>query len=141
MATPRAAGFTPPTISVPRSMAERIWTRRSTSPRARRLRTWFRSDRLIGPGFVIDVTRQSAADADYLVTAADIEAFETEHGRLPEGAIVLLNTGRAGLYPDRNAYMGTDERGPDAVPKLHFPGLSADGARTVGRAQDLGRRH
>ncbi len=86
---------------------------------------------LIGPGFVIDVTAQAAADVDYLVSAADIEAFEAEHGRIPEGAIVLLNTGRAGLYPDREAYMGTAERGEAAVPKLHFPGLGLDGAKLL----------
>lgn len=83
---------------------------------------------LIGPGFVIDVTRQAGENVDYLVTAGDIETFEAQHGRLPAGAIVLLNTGRAGLYPDREAYMGTAERGADAVPKLHFPGLSVEGA-------------
>ena len=83
---------------------------------------------LIGPGFVIDVSRQAAADVDYRVTASDIEAFEAEHGRLPPGAIVLLNTGRAKLYPDRRAYIGTDERGAGAVAKLHFPGLGVDGA-------------
>ncbi len=83
---------------------------------------------LIGPGFVIDVSEQAAADVGYLVTAADIEAFESEHGPIPEGAIVLLNTGRAGLYPDRETYMGTAERGEAAVPKLHFPGSALDGA-------------
>lgn len=83
---------------------------------------------LIGPGFVIDVSRQAAANVDYLVNAADIEAFEAKHGRIPAGAIVLLNTGRARLYPDRKAYMGTDERGAGAVATLHFPGLGADGA-------------
>ncbi len=85
-------------------------------------------DQLIGPGFVIDVSRQAAENVDYLVTAADIEAFEAKHGKIPAGAIVLINTGRAGLYSDREAYMGTAERGADAVPKLHFPGLGADGA-------------
>ncbi len=85
-------------------------------------------EQLIGPGFVIDVSEQSAADVDYLVTAKDIEAFEAEFGDIPSGAIVLLNTGRATLYPDRETYMGTAERGADAVPKLHFPGLSVDGA-------------
>jgi len=83
---------------------------------------------LIGPGVVIDVSQQAAADVDYLVTAADIKAFETKYGQIPPGAIVLLNTGRAGLYSDRAAYMGTAERGAEAVPKLHFPGLGADGA-------------
>lgn len=84
--------------------------------------------RLIGPGFVIDVSAKAAADVDYRVSAADIEAFEKRHGRIPAGAIVLLNTGRAKLYPDRETYMGTAERGANAVAKLHFPGLGADGA-------------
>ena len=83
---------------------------------------------LIGPGFVVDVSAQSAKNVDYLVTAADIQAFEAKHAVIPPGAIVLLNTGRAGLYPDRVKYMGTDERGEAAVPKLHFPGLSKEGA-------------
>jgi kynurenine formamidase len=83
---------------------------------------------LIGPGFVIDVASQAAANIDYRVSAADIETFEAQHGKIPEGAIVLINTGRAKLYGDQKAYMGTTERGPDAVAKLHFPGLGADGA-------------
>jgi kynurenine formamidase len=54
-------------------------------------------DQLIGPGFVIDVARQAAENVDYLVSAKNIEAFEAEHGRLPKGAMVLLNTGRTRL--------------------------------------------
>lgn len=86
---------------------------------------------MIGPGFVIDVSARVAEDPDYRVSAADIEAFEAEHGRVPQGAIVLLHTGRASLYPDREAYMGTDERGQEAVAKLHFPGLGKDGAELL----------
>ena len=44
---------------------------------------------------------------------------------------MLLNTGRAGLYSDREAYMGTAERGEAAVAKLHFPGLGKDGAELL----------
>ena len=88
-------------------------------------------DQLIGPGVVIDVTRPVSKNVDYLVTARDIEANERAHGRIPAGAIVLINTGRAALYPDRETYMGTAERGPDAVPKLHFPGLSKEGAELL----------
>ena len=79
---------------------------------------------LIGPGFIIDVSRQAAADVDYLVSVADIESFEAAHGQIPEGAIVLLNTGRAKLYGHPEMYMGTTERGAGALSKLHFPGLS-----------------
>lgn len=88
-------------------------------------------DQTIGAGFVIDVTAQAAEDVDYRVTADDITAFEAEHGMIPEGAIVLLNTGRAALYPDRESYMGTAERGADAVADLHFPGLGLDGAELL----------
>jgi kynurenine formamidase len=88
-------------------------------------------EQMIGPGFVIDVSDKAAADVDYRVSAADIEAFEAEHGTIPEGAIVLLNTGRAALYADREAYMGTAERGAEAVAKLHFPGLGKDGAELL----------
>ncbi|MFD2740064.1 cyclase family protein [Sulfitobacter aestuarii] len=83
---------------------------------------------LVGPGFVIDVSAQAEADVDYQVTAADITGFEAEHGQIPQGAIVLLRTGRAGLYPDRESYMGTAERGEAAVANLHFPGLGLEGA-------------
>ena len=88
-------------------------------------------EQMIGPGFVIDVSEQVADDVDYQVRAADIEEFEGENGRIPEGAIVLINTGRAPLYPDREAYMGTAERGEGAVANLHFPGLGKDGAELL----------
>ena len=86
---------------------------------------------LIGPGFVIDVSAQAAEDVDYRVSAIDIRKFEKEHGRIPKGAIVLINTGRASLYPDREAYMGTAARGSEAVADLHFPGLGLDGAKLL----------
>jgi kynurenine formamidase len=88
-------------------------------------------DQMIGPAFVVDVSAAAAEDVDYQVSAADIEAFEAEHGPIPEGAIVLINTGRAGLYADRERYMGTAERGEAAVAKLHFPGLGKDGAELL----------
>ena len=67
-----------------------------------------------------------AQDPDYRVTVADFEAWEEQHGPLPP--IVLLNTGFHKHWPDRKKYMGTDERGPEAVKKLHFPGLHPDAA-------------
>ncbi len=84
---------------------------------------------LVGPAVVVDVSEAALADADYQVSVADFEAWEAEHGRLPDGVIVLLNTGYAQFWPDRLRYMGTDERGAEAVAKLHFPGLHPDAAR------------
>ncbi len=68
---------------------------------------------------------------DYQVSVADDEAFEQEHGPIPEGSIVLFNTGRAPLYAGREAYMGTAERGEAAVALLHFPGLGTDAAQLL----------
>ncbi len=86
-------------------------------------------DRLVGPAVVVDVSAQAAADPDYLVSVDDFSAWEAAHGPLPEGIIVLLRTGYGQYWPDRTRYMGTDRRGPEAVPLLHFPGLDPEAAR------------
>lgn len=85
-------------------------------------------EQLMGPGVLIDVTRQCAANADYLVSISDIQNWEKRYGRIPAGSIVLLRTGFGKYYPDRKKYLGTDERGAGAVPKLHFPGLDPKAA-------------
>lgn len=84
---------------------------------------------LIDNAIVIDVTKQSEANRDYQVRVADFTAWESQHGPIPNGAIILLRTGFAKHWPDRVKYMGTDERGAAAVAKLHFPGLHPDAAR------------
>ena len=86
-------------------------------------------DHVVGPAIVVDVSEAALADADYQVGIADFEDWENEHGRLPDSVIVLLKTGYAQFWPDRVRYMGTDERGDEAVAKLHFPGLHPDAAR------------
>ncbi len=59
----------------------------------------------------------------------DLTGWEAEHGRIPDGAILLVRTGWGTRYGDRTAYLGTDLDGPDAVPQLHFPGLSPEAAQ------------
>ncbi len=86
-------------------------------------------EQLMGSAIVIDVTAQCATNRDYLVSVADIENWEKRNGRIPAGTIVLLRTGYGKFYPDRKKYLGTDERGAEAVAKLHFPGLDPAAAR------------
>ena len=50
---------------------------------------------------------------------------------------MLLRTGYGRYWPDRERYLGTAERGPQAVPKLHFPGLHPGGARWLVRHRDI----
>lgn len=84
---------------------------------------------LIGPAIVIDVSAKALADRDYEVSVEDLTFWEAEFGSIPDTAIVFLRTGSAKFWPDRQTYMGTDERGNAAVAKLHFPGLHPEAAR------------
>lgn len=83
---------------------------------------------LVGPAVVIDVSDKALDDRDYQVSTADFQAWEATHGNIPDGSIILLRTGSGKFWPDREKYMGTAELGPEAVAKLHFPGLAPDAA-------------
>jgi kynurenine formamidase len=86
---------------------------------------------LMGPAVVIDVASQAEASPDYRVTPTDLAAWETAHGPIPPGAIVLIRSGWGSRWPDRARYLGTTKTGPAAVPELHFPGLHPDAARVL----------
>ncbi len=88
-------------------------------------------EQLMGHAIVIDVTSQCATNPDYLVSVADFENWEKRNGKIPAGTIVLLRTGFGKFYPDRKKYLGTEERGAEAVAKLHFPGLDPAAARWI----------
>jgi len=86
-------------------------------------------DQLVGQAVVIDVAAQSVQTADYQVTAGDVQQWEKVNGRIPDDAIVLIRTGFSRRWPDAARYLGTAERGTQAVAKLHFPGLHPDATR------------
>jgi kynurenine formamidase len=85
--------------------------------------------RLIAPAVVIDVAGQCAGHADYLVTAADLQAWEKVHGPIPRGAIALIRTGWGKYWPDKKRYLGTDKQGD--VAGLHFPGIAKSAAELL----------
>src|SRR5262249_14463104 len=74
----------------------------------------------------IDVTKQAAANPDYRLTAADLRAWETKHGSVPAGSIVLLRTGWGSRWPDRKKYLGGGS--PGGALNLDFPSFREDGA-------------
>ena len=86
-------------------------------------------DRLIAPVVVVDVSAR--ATPDYRIEVTDLEAWERAHGRIPDGAILLLRTGWGERWPDRLSYLGTERTGPEAVAELHFPGIHANAARWI----------
>ena len=79
--------------------------------------------RLIGPAVVIDHADQAAADPDHLLTVEDLEAFEAEHGRLPDGGWLLFRTGWDARAADEAAFLNADDTGP------HTPGVDVACAR------------
>lgn len=83
---------------------------------------------LMGRAVVIDVSSKALPNPDYEVSVEDFVDFEAANGVIPEGAIVLLRTGYGRYWPDRARYMGTQQRGAEAVAKLHFPGLDPEAA-------------
>ena len=79
-----------------------------------------------GPAVVIDVRTESAKHADYQLTTIRIAEWEKQHGRVPEGGIVLLRTGWASRWPDVQKYRNQDAQGT-----MHFPGFSAEAAKLL----------
>lgn len=94
-------------------------------------------ERLVGAGVRIDVSAQCARDRDYLVTTQDFEQWEVAHGRIPNRAIVLVDTGFARLWPSRQEYLGTELRGPEGVRSLHFPGVHPEAAAWLVRERQI----
>jgi kynurenine formamidase len=94
-------------------------------------------DQLIGAAVVVDVSARALKDPDYQITVVDLQAWEAKQGAIPKGAILLLNTGFARHWPDAKKYLGTDEKGTNAVAKLHFPGLHPDAARWLVKERSI----
>jgi kynurenine formamidase len=87
---------------------------------------------LFGPIALIDVAEQCAADADYQLSRDDILAWETAHGALPAGAVVLMYTGWSQKWSDFDAYKNQDAEG-----RMHFPGFSEEAARFLIDERDI----
>ncbi len=67
---------------------------------------------LIGPACVIDRTKETATDNGYLLTTDDLEQWEAENGRIPDGAWVLFRTGWQSRAQDEGAFLNVGENGP-----------------------------
>ncbi|WP_370477525.1 cyclase family protein [Tamlana flava] len=87
-------------------------------------------EKLIGKAIKIDVSEKTLNNPDYLISVEDFINWEKQESmEIPNGSIVLLETGFSKYYPDKKKYLGTDQRGDEAVKLLHFPGLSPEAAQ------------
>ena len=84
----------------------------------------------IGPACVIDVTSEVAANEDYLLDAAALEKWESQHGRIPRGAWVLLRTGWS-ARADAASFLNVRDDGP------HSPGFHQRTSELLARDRDV----
>ena len=72
---------------------------------------------MVAPACVVDCSEGAAADDDFLLTRAALEAWEARHGRIPPGAWVLMRTDwslRRGAAYANLRDDGAHTPGPDA---------------------------
>jgi kynurenine formamidase len=86
-------------------------------------------DHLIGRAVVIDIADKASADPDYTLKPEDVAAWEAVHGKVPDGAIVLLRTGWSSRWPNKRSYLGDDT--PGDASHLHFPSYGAEAAKLL----------
>ena len=94
-------------------------------------------ENLTGEAVVVDVSKKALTNPDYQVTAEDIQEWEKTNGIIADNSIILFRTGYGSFYPDAKKYLGTDERGAEAVAKLHFPGILPGAAEWLTRNRKI----
>jgi kynurenine formamidase len=87
---------------------------------------------LFAPAVILDVTDEAEGSADYAVTLADVQEWETSHGAIPTGALVLMRSGWPTRWDQGAPYYNQDAEG-----QLHFPGFSAEAARFLVSERDI----
>jgi kynurenine formamidase len=82
---------------------------------------------MVGPAAVIDFSERAAIDPDAMLNEGDVRKWESAHGNIPDGAIVVARSGWGRYWPDKKSYLGTNKFGD--VAHLRFPGFSAGAAK------------
>ncbi len=88
------------------------------------------AQRFIAPACVIDCSKEAAANEDFLLTRAYVEAWEAKHGRIPAGSWVLMRTDWS-KRTDPKAFLNAREDG------AHVPGPDADVMRFLAQERDI----
>jgi kynurenine formamidase len=87
---------------------------------------------LIVPIVVIDISERAEDNPDAVVTVDDLRRFERRHGRIPESALVCMDSGWAEKIDDPLAF-----KGGASFPNYHFPGFSVDAAMWLAQRRDV----
>jgi kynurenine formamidase len=87
-------------------------------------------EKFIGPACVIDVSQSVGQNVDYLLTTSVIEAWEKQHGRIPQHAWVLIRTDWSKRV-DPKQFLNIGADGP------HTPGFHPDTVPFLAKERDI----
>ena len=85
----------------------------------------------VGPACVIDCSKESKKDADFLLTQKMILSWEKKHGRIPPRAWLLMRTDWSKRAGDAAAFQNYDETGQ------HTPGPDVDAVKFLVEERDI----
>lgn len=88
------------------------------------------ANKLIGPACVIDCSKETAANNDFLLTVEFVRGWEASHGKIPAGAWLLLRTDWS-HRSDPADFLNIKADGP------HSPGFHADCSRFLAHERDV----
>jgi kynurenine formamidase len=87
---------------------------------------------LLVPVVVIDISERARSNPDATVTVDDVRGFERRHGRIPDGALVCMDSGWAAKIDDPLAF-----KGGASFPNYHFPGFGLEAAMWLAQNRDV----
>lgn len=71
---------------------------------------------LLLPLYVVDKSKEVAEDPNYILTKADILAFEESHGRIEAGSFVAFRSDWSKRWPNQDAMRNLDSNGVQQTP-------------------------
>lgn len=110
-------------LSIGEHSATHINAPRSFHPDGATIDT-YAAAKLVLPAVIIDISHLVIDNPDYLLTVADIQTWETQHGEIPPHNLVLLNTGWSHKWGNPDQFMNADDN-----QIMHFPGFSLAAAQ------------
>jgi kynurenine formamidase len=90
------------------------------------------AERLVRPLVVLNVRAKALENPDYEVTVSDIADWESDHGEVPTGAVVMAYTGWGEFWGSQKQFR--NQQG-DGLP--HFPGFSLEAAKFLVKTRNV----
>ena len=108
-------------LDAPAHFAKGMWTVDQIPP-----------ERLVRPLVVLDVRAKVKNDPDYEVSVQDVADWESAHGPVPSGAVVVAYTGWDARWHSQTEFQNL---GRDRMP--HFPGFSLETAKFLVKTREV----